>query len=94
MERIEAVHPEVARALRAISGMERLRLAHETWELTRDRLAAYLAARHPTWPPEEIQRQVARRFLGTGRSIEERHGLAGALRAPGGVGAMSGPPCS
>ena len=35
--RIEAVHPEVARALRARSGMERLRLGHETWELVRDR---------------------------------------------------------
>jgi len=63
MQQIEAVHPEVARALRAISGMERLRLAHETWELTRDRLAAYLKARHPTWPLEEVERQVARRFL-------------------------------
>jgi hypothetical protein len=71
MQRIEAVHPEVARALRAISGMERLRLAHETWELTRDRLAAYLTARHPTWPLEEVERQVARRFLGeSGRAAE------------------------
>jgi len=86
MQQIEAVHPEVARALRAISGMQRLQLAHETWELTRDRLVAYLTARHPTWPPEEIQRQVARRFLGTSRRIEERRGLAGALRASGGMG--------
>lgn len=61
--RIEAVHPEVARALRAKSGMERLRLAHETWEMTRARLAAYLATRHPDWPAEEIQRHVARRLL-------------------------------
>lgn len=62
-ERIEAVHPEVARALQALSGMERLRLAHETWELTRDRLTAYLAARHPGWSGQEIQRHVARRLL-------------------------------
>lgn len=55
IERIEPVHPEVARALRAKSGMERLRLAHETWELVRDRLAAYLAA----------QSGVRRRFSGT-----------------------------
>ena len=61
--RVEAVHPEVARALRARSGMERLRLAHETWELVRDRLAAYLAARHPGWSREEIERHVARRLL-------------------------------
>ncbi len=63
IERIEAVHPEVARALRAKSGMERLRLAHETWELVRDRLAAYVATRHPEWRQEEIQRYVARRLL-------------------------------
>ena len=63
IERVEAVHPEVARALRARSGMERLRLAHETWEIARDRLAAYLAARHPACSPEEIQRRVARRLL-------------------------------
>lgn len=63
VERIEAVHPEVARALRAKSGMERLRLAHETWELVRDRLATYLAATHPEWRQEEIERQVARRLL-------------------------------
>lgn len=61
--RIEAVHPEVARALRAKSGMERLRLAHETWELTRQRLAAYLAARHPEWQQAEIEREVAHRLL-------------------------------
>jgi len=61
--RVEAVHPEIARVLRARSGMERLRLAHETWEIVRDRLAAYLAARHPGWSREEIARQVARRLL-------------------------------
>jgi len=43
--------------------MERLRLAHETWEMVRDRLAAFLADRHPTWSREEIQRDVARRLL-------------------------------
>jgi len=66
---IEAVDPMVARALRAMSGMERLRLGHETWELTRDRLTAYFAYRHPEWSPEEIRHQVARRLLGdTGRA--------------------------
>ncbi len=66
---IEAVDPIIARALRAMSGMERLRLGHETWELARDRLAAYFAYRHPEWSPEEIRHQVARRLLGdTGRA--------------------------
>src|SRR5262249_39119145 len=62
-KRIEAVDPTVAEALRRMSGMERLRLGHETWELTRDRLVAYIAYRHPGWTSEEIQRQVARRLL-------------------------------
>ena len=61
---IEAVDPLVARALRAMPGMERLRLGHETWELTRDRLVTYLAWRHPEWSPEDIQHEVARRLLG------------------------------
>ena len=63
IEKVEAVHPEVARALRARSGMERLRLAHEEWEMARDRIALYLAARHPGWSQLEIQQQVARRLL-------------------------------
>jgi hypothetical protein len=72
--RIEAVHPVVARALRAKSGMERLRLAHETWELTRQRLAAYFTARHPEWRPDEIDHEVARRLL---------HDPGGAAPIPG-----------
>jgi hypothetical protein len=60
---VEGVDPQVARALRRLSGMERLRLAHETWELVCERLAAYLAARHPEWTREEIQQNVARRML-------------------------------
>jgi hypothetical protein len=64
VKQIEAVDPLVARALRAISGMERLRLGHECWETTRDRLASYIAFRHPEWSPEEIRRQVALRLLG------------------------------
>jgi hypothetical protein len=63
IERVDAVHPDVARALRARSGMERLRLAHEEWESVRDRIALYLAAQHPGWSQQEIQRQVARRLL-------------------------------
>ena len=62
-ERIDAVHPAVAVALRAMSGMERLRLAHETWELVHDRLVAYVVSRHPEWRPEAIKRDVARRLL-------------------------------
>jgi methylated-DNA-[protein]-cysteine S-methyltransferase len=52
--------------------MERLRIAHEAWELTRCRLAAFLTARHPALGPEDIQRLVARRFLGDAGVTEAR----------------------
>ena len=61
---IETVHPEVARALRAKSGAERLRLAHEAWELAHARLIAFLTWMHPDWSPTRVRREVARRLLG------------------------------
>ena len=60
--RIEIVDWDVAAILRRKSGMERLRLAHEAWELARDRLAAFLSARHPELGKEEVQRRVAKRL--------------------------------
>ena len=61
---IEIVHPEVARALRAKSGVERLRLAHEAWELAHARLTAFVAWAHPAWSPTRVRREVARRLSG------------------------------
>lgn len=58
----ERLDPEVAKILKAKSGMERLRLAHEAWELTRDRLTAFLRARHPDWTADRIRREVAARL--------------------------------
>lgn len=60
--RIEAVDRRVAEVLRAKSGMERLRLAHEAWELARDRLTAFLRARHPDWEGEVVRKHVATRL--------------------------------
>jgi Rv0078B-related antitoxin len=60
--RIERLDPEVARILRGKSGMERLRLAHDAWELAHERLTAFLASRHPGWTPEQIRREVATRL--------------------------------
>ena len=60
--RLEVVDWDVAAILRRKSGMERLRLAHEALELARDRLVAFLSARHPELSQEEIQRQVAKRL--------------------------------
>jgi hypothetical protein len=63
LRRVELLHPVVAEALRAKSGMERLRLAHEAWELARDRLTAFLAGTHPEWSPDRVRQEVARRLL-------------------------------
>ena len=60
--RIELLDPEVVRVLRGKSGMERLRLAHEAWELARDRLTEFVRARHPDWPPDQIRHEVATRL--------------------------------
>ena len=62
LRRLDIVDHEVARVLRAKSGMERLRLAHEAWELARERLTAFFSAEHPEWERDEVQRQVAKRL--------------------------------
>ena len=64
VSRTDMVHPLVAAILRRKSGIERLRLAHEEWALTRDRLTAFLTSRHPEWDAAEVGRQVAKRLLG------------------------------
>lgn len=60
--RIEVVDGEVARILRGMSGVDRLRLAHEAWELARERLVAFVSARHPQWSPERVRQEVAKRL--------------------------------
>jgi hypothetical protein len=60
--RIERLDPEVARILRGKPGMERLRLAHEAWELARDRFTAFLQAKHPHWTSEQIRQEVVARL--------------------------------
>ncbi len=60
---IEVLDAAMVRVLRAKSGPERLRMAHEMWVLTRDRLA-YLRFRHPDWDEARVRREVARRLSG------------------------------
>ena len=73
VSRTDMVDLRVAAILRAKSGMERLRLAHEMWQLTRDRLTAFLRSYHPEWDEAELQRRVADWLL---------HGSLAALVAP------------
>jgi hypothetical protein len=42
--------------------MERLRLTHEAWELARDRLTAFVRARHPNWTSKQVQQEVFARL--------------------------------
>ncbi len=60
--RIEVVDYEVARILSAKSGMDRLRLAHEAWELVRERLIAFVSSRNPQWSKEQVVKEVAKRL--------------------------------
>ena len=62
VSRTDMVDSRVAAILRAKSGMERLRLAHEAWELMHARLTAFLAARHPEWDGQQVQAAVAKRL--------------------------------
>lgn len=59
---VAAVSRDVARILRDKPGTERLRLAHEAWELARDRLTAFLTFIHPEWDASEVRFEVARRL--------------------------------
>ena len=61
---IEVVDEAVARVLRSKKGMERLRIAHESWRLLRSRLEAYLRFRHPDWDTARVNQEVARRLSG------------------------------
>lgn len=60
---VSAVSRDVADILRDKPGMERLRLAHEAWELARDRLMAFLAGTHSEWDDSRVRRETARRLL-------------------------------
>ncbi len=73
MSQIGMVDSRVAEILRRMSGMERLRLAHEMWQLTRERLTTFLRSHHPEWDEAELQRRVADWLL---------HGSLAAFLAP------------
>jgi Rv0078B-related antitoxin len=59
MSRIDVVDPRVVEILRRMSGMDRLRLAHEMWQLTRERLTTFLRSHHPEWDEAELRLRVA-----------------------------------
>ena len=59
----EQTHPEQIKALRAMSGEKRLRLAEQLYWSARKMKAAGLRQQHPDWPEERINSEVTRIFL-------------------------------
>jgi hypothetical protein len=59
----EQASPEHLKALRALSGEERLRLAEQLYWSARKMKAAGVRAQHPDWPEERISDEVRRIFL-------------------------------
>ncbi len=51
----------MARLLRAKSGAERLEIASGMFASARRMIASHLAAEHPDWDDERIQRETSRR---------------------------------
>lgn len=60
--RIEMVDEDMARILRAKTGAERLKIAGDLFASARRMIASHLAAEHPDWDEERIQRETSRRI--------------------------------
>jgi hypothetical protein len=60
--RIEVMDDDMARVLRAKTGAERLKIASDLFASARRLIASHLAAEHPDWDEERIQRETSRRI--------------------------------
>lgn len=60
--RIEVVDDDMARILRSKTGAERLKIANDLFASARRMIASHLAAEHPDWDEERIQRETSRRI--------------------------------
>jgi hypothetical protein len=58
----EVLDDEMARVFRAMSGAQRLKIASDLFRSARRMLASQLAAEHPDWDDERVQRETARRL--------------------------------
>lgn len=58
----DVVDDEMARVLRGMTGAERLRIASGMFASARRMIASHLAAEHPDWDQERIERETARRI--------------------------------
>ncbi len=61
-DRFEVVDDAMAAILRQKTGAERLAIANAMYVSARRMLLSHLAAEHPDWSEEEIQREAAQRL--------------------------------
>jgi hypothetical protein len=59
---LEIVDDEMARVLRGMTGAERLKIADRMFSSARRMIASHLAAEHPDWDPEQIERETSKRI--------------------------------
>jgi hypothetical protein len=59
---IEIVDDEMAAVLRAKTGAERLKIANDMFVAVRRMIASHLAAEHPDWSEERVERETSRRI--------------------------------
>ena len=58
----DVVDDDMARILRGMTGAERLKIANDMFVSARRMLASHLAAEHPDWDQDRIERETARRI--------------------------------
>lgn len=59
---LDVVDDDMARILRGMTGAERLKIANDMFVSARRMLASHLAAEHPDWDQERIEKETARRI--------------------------------
>jgi hypothetical protein len=59
---IEVLDDEMAAVFRAMTGAQRLKIASDMFRSARRMLLSHLAAEHPDWDEERLQRETARRL--------------------------------
>ena len=59
---IEVMDDDMVRILRSKTGAERLQIASDMFASARRMIASHLAAEHPDWDEEKIQRETSRRI--------------------------------
>ena len=59
---LDVMDDEMARIFRAMTGAERLKIANDMFVSARRMIASHLAAEHPEWDQERVERETAKRI--------------------------------